>query len=281
VAGQDLEERIDTLYDLALEAFVPERNALAKALRAEKRREDAKTVAALRRPSAAAWAVNQVVRSQPAAARALWKAGDELAGAQAAVVAGTGDGAKLRAAMRAHREALAPVSEALRGLLTGDGRGLGAETVQAAIGTLNAASLDAELRDEVARGRAQAAAELSGFEGGLGAPASPAPAARPKRRAKPKPKPKPEPDPEPEPPAPSEAELREAERRREAVEAAEQALAAAQRERADAAERAADARKALRAAEAADEEARTRLGDARDAEAAAGDALDRLRAGES
>ncbi|HEX8105745.1 MAG TPA: hypothetical protein VF533_24225, partial [Solirubrobacteraceae bacterium] len=57
-----LDAEVDALFALPLEEFVPARDALAKALRAEKRREDAKAVAALRRPSLGAWAVNQVVR---------------------------------------------------------------------------------------------------------------------------------------------------------------------------------------------------------------------------
>src|SRR3954452_17985688 len=59
----------DNLYGLPLEQFVPERDALAKRLRAEKRRADADEIKALRKPSVAAWADNQAVRSQPKAAR--------------------------------------------------------------------------------------------------------------------------------------------------------------------------------------------------------------------
>ena len=64
----------DDLYGLALEQFIPERGALAKALRADKRREEAAAVAALRKPSGAAWAVNQLVRSQLASVQALFAA---------------------------------------------------------------------------------------------------------------------------------------------------------------------------------------------------------------
>src|ERR671929_31286 len=61
----------DDLYGLPLDAFVPERDALAKRLRADNRREDAAAVRALRKPSVAAWAANQVLRSQPSKAREL------------------------------------------------------------------------------------------------------------------------------------------------------------------------------------------------------------------
>lgn len=44
---------VDDLYALPLDRFVPERGTLAKALRADRRRDEAKDVAALRKPSVA------------------------------------------------------------------------------------------------------------------------------------------------------------------------------------------------------------------------------------
>src|SRR4051812_49795387 len=76
----------DDLYGLALEEFVPARDALAKELGGA----DGKAVRALRKPSVAAWCANQAVRSQPKAARELWAAGDALRDAHAAIVAGRG-----------------------------------------------------------------------------------------------------------------------------------------------------------------------------------------------
>ena len=57
---------VDELFGLPLDEFIPERTALAKSLRAEGRRDEAKEVAATRKPSVAAWAVNQLVRTQGA-----------------------------------------------------------------------------------------------------------------------------------------------------------------------------------------------------------------------
>ena len=59
----------DDLYGLPLDRFVAERGALAKALRADGRRDEASRVAALRKPSVAAWAVNQLARTQRPAMR--------------------------------------------------------------------------------------------------------------------------------------------------------------------------------------------------------------------
>src|SRR3954452_599693 len=111
----------DDLYGLPLDAFVPERDALAKRLRADKRREEADEVKALRKPSVAAWAVNQAVRSQPKAARALWDAGDALVAAQDDLLSGRGDAAGLRAAAEGEREETHGVLEGARGLFTGSG----------------------------------------------------------------------------------------------------------------------------------------------------------------
>ena len=74
----DLDDEVDPLYGLPLAEFVTERDALAKRLRADGRREDANAVKALRKPSVAAWAANQVLRSQPGQRDALLEAGDAL-----------------------------------------------------------------------------------------------------------------------------------------------------------------------------------------------------------
>src|SRR5437016_4004073 len=63
------------LYALPLERFVPERAVLAKSLRDEQRRDEAARVSALRKPSIAAWAVNQLARTQRVAVEDLFEAG--------------------------------------------------------------------------------------------------------------------------------------------------------------------------------------------------------------
>lgn len=66
------------LYGLPLERFVAERAALTKALRRAGSREQATEVASLRKPSVAAWAVNQLVRAHGREIAALFAAGDGL-----------------------------------------------------------------------------------------------------------------------------------------------------------------------------------------------------------
>src|SRR6059058_3259568 len=108
------------LYGLPLDRFVPERTALAKALRQQGRREEAAEVAKLRKPSVAAWAVNQLVRTQRREIDALFAAGDALQKSQGDVLAGRGDAGSLRAAADAERAALDRLGQKARGLLTAD-----------------------------------------------------------------------------------------------------------------------------------------------------------------
>jgi hypothetical protein len=166
----------DDLYGLALDAFVPERDALAKRLRGEGRRDDAAAVKALRKPSVAAWAVNQAVRSQPKAARTLWDAGDALIAAQDDLLGGSGDPRALRAAVEEERAAVDALVEAARGLLTSEGRDLGDTTLERVRETLHAAAIDPEAREDVAAGRATrelAHAGLGPFGASIARPVAP------------------------------------------------------------------------------------------------------------
>ncbi|MEN3279524.1 MAG: hypothetical protein V7607_664 [Solirubrobacteraceae bacterium] len=188
------DDAIDRLYGLALEEFIPARDALSRELRDSGRRGEATAVKALKKPTVAAWAVNQAVRSQPRAARELWDAGDALAAAQEAVLSGKGSGADLREAAERERMAVDPLVDAARGLLTSSGGDLSATTIDRVRSTLQAAAIDPDARDEVAAGRATREREPRGLFGGDegAAPAAPArpggtakrdrPADRPARR---------------------------------------------------------------------------------------------------
>ena len=140
------------LYGLPLERFVPERAALAKSLRAAGERDEAAEVAKLRKASVAAWAVNQLVRTQSREVKALFKAGDQLQRAQADLLAGKGDGGKLRAAAEREREAVDELTEAARGLLSTEGHELTQTTLDRVSDTLHAAALDEDARGQVRDG---------------------------------------------------------------------------------------------------------------------------------
>lgn len=147
--------RVDAedLYGLGLDRFVPERNELARSLRKQGRREEASEVAALRKPSVAAWAVNQLVRTQRQPIAELFDAGDGLREAHHNVVSGHGDGGTLADAVRQEREAVDALLTAARGLLNSDGHELTAAMVERVSDTLHAAALDPDARAMVRGGR--------------------------------------------------------------------------------------------------------------------------------
>ncbi|HVF77220.1 MAG TPA: hypothetical protein VNA28_02895 [Solirubrobacteraceae bacterium] len=175
----------DDLYGLPLDQFIPQRTALTRALRADKRRDEATAVAARRKPSVAAWAVNQLVRSQGSSVGELYAAGDALREAQANLLDGSGDGRALRAASERERAAVDGLVEAARGLLNSDGHELSPSIVERVSDTLHAAALDEGAREQVRGGTLER--ELRHVGLGLGetpfvpaaAPAMAAPAAKP------------------------------------------------------------------------------------------------------
>lgn len=140
------------LYGLALERFTEERNALAKELRKGGRRELAGEVSKLRKPSVAAWAVNQLVRTQRREIADLFLAGDGLQKAQAQLLAGRSQPGALRAAVDAERAAVEHLTEKARGLLSSEGHELTPATLERVADTLHAAALEADARTQVQEG---------------------------------------------------------------------------------------------------------------------------------
>lgn len=137
------------LYGLPLDRFVAERAELAKALRREGRKEEAVVVGALRKPSVAAWTVNQIVRTQQAAVSSLFEAGDALGQAQSELLAGRGDAQALREAAQRERQAVDDLAEVARGLLSSEGHEPTQTTLDRVSATLHAAALDEEARMRV------------------------------------------------------------------------------------------------------------------------------------
>jgi len=173
----------DDLYGLPFDRFVPERTALVKALRAGKRRDEAASVAALRKPSVAAWAVNQLVRTQARDVDGLFAAGDGLIAAQSDLLAGRGDARTLRVAGNEERAAVDRLVDAARGLLSSQGQELSAPIVERVADTLHAAALDESAREQVRGGRLEH--ELRHVGLGLGeAPAAASATSRPAKGAK-------------------------------------------------------------------------------------------------
>lgn len=102
--------------------FVAARDALARRLRAERRRDEARAVSGLRRPTFADWALNRVALDQPEVVDAAAQAVAELRAAQEAALEDAGADERLRRAMVTTREIRARVRSAGEALLRGAGR---------------------------------------------------------------------------------------------------------------------------------------------------------------
>lgn len=177
------EEAVDELYALDPNDFVAARNELVKRLKKEGDNARAAEVAKLKRPTPAAWAVNQLARRHRADVEALVSLGEELRDAQDRALAGDDPG-DMRQAGRARRDAVARLAERADRLLVERGGAPGAHAGEVT-STLEAASLDAEAGAAVLRGRL--AAELappSGF-GLFDLTVAPALAPRPKSQPAP------------------------------------------------------------------------------------------------
>jgi hypothetical protein len=179
MAGMD----VDQLYGLPLERFVPERAVLARELRSAGRRDEAVAVAALRKPSVAAWAVNQLVRTQRQSVDALFAAGDAVRAAQADVLAGHGDARALRAGGEQVRGALTELTDKARGLLSSAGDELSPATLERVSETLRAAALEDDARALAGTGRLERELRHVGLGvGAMSAPDRPSTMRTPKRK---------------------------------------------------------------------------------------------------
>ena len=134
----DLDTKIDDLYRGPLDAFTASRNSLVKTLRGA----DATHVRTLAKPTAVAWAVNQVYWHARTTWDRLHKSGEQLRHAQIAAL--KGKPADVREASDAHRRAVGDaVQEAER--LARDGRTTpSAATSSALMRTFEALSLAPE-----------------------------------------------------------------------------------------------------------------------------------------
>ncbi len=144
-------DEADELYGLPDGEFTSARDALAKRLRGEKRREEADEVKALRRPSVAAGAINRAVREH--GADDLLAAGEALRDAHQALLSGDGDARAVRDATMREREA---VRDFARRAL---GDGASPSTEDKVRATLHAASVDDDVRDLLMAGRLEREAE--------------------------------------------------------------------------------------------------------------------------
>lgn len=130
------------LYREAPEGFIAARDALASRLRGFGRDDDAAVVKALRKPTVAAWALNQLSALDPDGVQGLLDAGAEVRAAQqAALSSKRGATDRLRKAGAARKEAVRELTKTATDALTEAGRA--SHTHADAIGVaLEACSVD-------------------------------------------------------------------------------------------------------------------------------------------
>jgi hypothetical protein len=157
-----VEKELDRLYAAPLDEFVAERDALAKQLRSDGDGEAADRVKALRKPSAAVWAVNQLARRQQKDYRALLKAGDKLRATQEKVLGGESPD-KLQEAAAAERELVDRLTEKGGAVLEVAGHKPTDATLRRVSGTLHAAATRPDLREAAESGRLEHEEETAGF----------------------------------------------------------------------------------------------------------------------
>jgi hypothetical protein len=190
-AGDPIEQATRELYALPPGEFTRARDARVKELRTDGDREAADAVKALRKPTVAAWALNQLARRRAKDVERLLAAGEELRSAQEELLGG-GDRSAFQEAAAAERELVAELSEDATTLASEAGeRGGGLREKVAE--TLHAAALDEDAAEDLRAGRLTREREAIGGFGSPGgglvaapAPSKPRPKSKPKRqKAKP------------------------------------------------------------------------------------------------
>ncbi len=194
-----LEAALDELYGVEPSSFVEVRKRLAGALRSAGDPAGAKSLLAARRPTTAAWALNQLTREHPELVDTFLGASHDLERAQTGELPGGREAA--RDATRAQRDALEAVSDAALAVLGERATDAYRGAIQA---TLRAAGADPAVAEELRHGRFER--ELTGATGFPDFPGltlvpdlkpTATTAAKPDRRARPRkgpPKPKPKPE---------------------------------------------------------------------------------------
>lgn len=157
MTGDDsVADALDELYGLAPEEFTARRGELAAAAKKRGDREEAKLIAAARRPTAAAWVANVLIRADATAGPRLSELGADLRAAHASM-----DGVRIRELTAAQRKLVNElVRTAFAAAAVSNPTGALRDDVT---GTLQAAIADPDLAARL--GRLERAEQWSGFGG--------------------------------------------------------------------------------------------------------------------
>jgi hypothetical protein len=161
-----VEEAADELYELPPGDFTRARDERAKALRKEGHRDEADAVKALRKPTLAAWALNQLARRRPKEVEGLLAAGEKLRAAQEELLAG-GDRRAFQSAAAKERDQVAALSTEATNLAAEAGERASPALEEKVAATLHAAALDEETGEQLRAGRLVREREAIGGFGGM------------------------------------------------------------------------------------------------------------------
>jgi hypothetical protein len=157
------DQGLDRVFAAPLEDFVSERNAVAKELSGAGKKDEAAQVKALKKPSVSAWALNQGVRADRRAVKALLDASKALEAAQSKAL--QGDGSGLRGAQEKQQRAVDSMLDAVES--AAEGHDLSPAMLDRVRETLRAIPGDEELRAEVEEGRVTRDRRAVGFSGAI------------------------------------------------------------------------------------------------------------------
>jgi hypothetical protein len=165
----DVAEVADELYGLPPEEFTAARNERAKTYRSGGDRKLGAQIAALRKPSTAAWVVNQLARHRRAELDQLIELGATMREAHLDLKA-----ERLRALSDQRHRVIAALAGAGRALAAEQGHAVSETVVQEVEQTLEAALADPDAAQAVGSGHLLSALSYAGLGGGGGAVADPA-----------------------------------------------------------------------------------------------------------
>ncbi|MCU1618408.1 MAG: hypothetical protein JWR41_414 [Modestobacter sp.] len=158
VDGDALDEIAEELYAVPPEEFVEARTAARDRAKAAGDKELAKAVAALPKPTTAAWVANLLVRRKPEEVAQLRELGEMLRQAQANL-----SGDQLRQLGQQRNQVVAALARQARGLAHAEGHDISSAVAEQVESTLRAAVVDPDAGEALAAGRLTTSLSYSGL----------------------------------------------------------------------------------------------------------------------
>ncbi len=158
--GSDIDAEIDALFQLSLAEFTGARNALVKRLKSEGRTLDAERVKALAKPTAPAWAVNQLYWQDPKAIERLLTLGERVRKAQTGQV----KNADLRALIEEKKQMTNALLAKASAILEEAGHAASADSMRRVSSTLESLAAWGDTEGAPKAGRLTADLDPPGFE---------------------------------------------------------------------------------------------------------------------